>query len=167
MLQTRRTACHTHYFLQPLLAAKLRRALLQKGGHPFHPVRAAKGQCKQTGLQGTSVGKIHVEATTEHLFAGTHGERRFRCDQACLGQTNLHAMNGTKNLVSALLTAIAVAIYAAGGVVQWQPALLMMVAATLGGYLGARVARKIAPQWLRAGIVLTGLVMAVLFFLKA
>lgn len=84
-----------------------------------------------------------------------------------LGQTNLHAMNGTKNLVSALLTAIAVAIYAAGGVVQWQPALMMMVAATLGGYLGARVARKIAPQWLRAGIVLTGLVMAVLFFLKA
>ncbi|WP_429948897.1 sulfite exporter TauE/SafE family protein [Comamonas sediminis] len=84
-----------------------------------------------------------------------------------LGQTNLHAMNGTKNLVSALLTAIAVAIYAAGGVVQWQPALLMMVAATLGGYLGARVARKIAPQWLRAGIVITGLVMAVLFFLKA
>ena len=83
-----------------------------------------------------------------------------------LGQTNLNAMNGTKNLVSALLTAIAVAIYAAGGVVQWKQALIMMVAATLGGYLGARVARKIPANWLRAGIVLTGLVMAVLFFLK-
>ncbi len=83
-----------------------------------------------------------------------------------LGQTNLNAMNGTKNLVSALLTAIAVAIYAAGGVVQWKQALIMMVAATLGGYLGARVARKIPAHWLRAGIVLTGLVMALLFFLK-
>ncbi|MBB6578420.1 putative membrane protein YfcA [Comamonas odontotermitis] len=81
-----------------------------------------------------------------------------------LGQTNLHAMNGTKNLVSALLTAIAVAIYAAGGVVQWKQALIMMVAATLGGYLGARVARKIPPSWLRGGIVATGLVMAALFF---
>lgn len=81
-----------------------------------------------------------------------------------LGQTNLHAMNGTKNLVSALLTAIAVAIYAAGGVVQWKQALVMMVAATLGGYLGARVARKIPPSWLRGGIVATGLVMAALFF---
>ena len=81
-----------------------------------------------------------------------------------LGQTNLHAMNGTKNLVSALLTAIAVAIYAAGGVVQWKQALIMMVAATLGGYLGARVARKIPPHWLRGGIVVTGLVMAGLFF---
>ena len=81
-----------------------------------------------------------------------------------LGQTNLHAMNGTKNLVSALLTAIAVAIYAAGGVVHWKQALIMMVAATLGGYLGARVARKIPPHWLRGGIVVTGLVMAGLFF---
>ena len=81
-----------------------------------------------------------------------------------LGQANLHAMNGIKNLVSALLTAIAVAIYAAGGVVQWRQALVMMLAATLGGYLGARAARKIPPHWLRGGIVLTGLVMAGLFF---
>ena len=83
-----------------------------------------------------------------------------------LGQTSLNAMNGMKNLVSALLTAIAVAIYAVGGIVEWKLALVMMAAATLGGYLGARVARKIAPHVLRWGIVATGLVMAGLFFAK-
>ena len=83
-----------------------------------------------------------------------------------LGQTQLNAMNGMKNLVSALLTAIAVVIYALGGIVQWQQALIMMVAATLGGYLGARVARKIPAHILRWGIVATGLVMAGLFFAK-
>lgn len=83
-----------------------------------------------------------------------------------LGQTQLNAMNGMKNLVSALLTAIAVAIYAAGGIVQWKLAILMMVAATIGGYGGARVARQIPAPVLRWGIVLTGLVMSVLFFLK-
>ena len=81
-----------------------------------------------------------------------------------LGQTNLNAMNGLKNWVSALLTAIAVAIYAAGGVVQWPQALMMMAAATAGGWGGARVARRIPAPWLRAGIVITGLVMAGLFF---
>ena len=81
-----------------------------------------------------------------------------------LGQTQLNAMNGMKNLVSALLTAIAVAIYAAGGVVLWEQALIMMIAATAGGYGGARVARKIPANWLRWGIVLTGLVMAGIFF---
>ncbi|QIL81946.1 sulfite exporter TauE/SafE family protein [Diaphorobacter sp. HDW4A] len=83
-----------------------------------------------------------------------------------LGQTNLHAMNGMKNLVSALLTAIAVAIYAIGGLVQWKQALIMMIAATLGGYIGARVARKLPATWLRWGIVATGLVMAILFFMR-
>lgn len=83
-----------------------------------------------------------------------------------LGQTSLNAMNGMKNLVSALLTAIAVVIYAVGGIVEWKLALLMMVAATLGGYLGARTARRIAPHVLRWGIVVTGLVMAGLFFAR-
>lgn len=81
-----------------------------------------------------------------------------------LGQTQLNAMNGLKNLVSALLTAIAVAVYAFGGVVNWRYALLMMVAATAGGYIGARVARRIPAVWLRWGIVATGLVMTAIFF---
>lgn len=83
-----------------------------------------------------------------------------------LGQTKLNAMNAIKNLVSTLLTAIAVAIYAIGGIVQWKEALIMMVAATLGGYLGARGARKLPPAVLRWSIVVIGLVMTVLFFIK-
>ena len=83
-----------------------------------------------------------------------------------LGQTRLNAMNAIKNLVSTLLTAIAVAIYAAGGIVQWPQALVMMVAATLGGYGGARLARRLPAPVLRWGIVATGLVMAGLFFWK-
>lgn len=83
-----------------------------------------------------------------------------------LGQAKLNAMNGMKNVVSALLTAIAVAIYAWGGVVAWPQALVMMVAATAGGYFGARLARRIPAPLMRAGIVLTGLVMTVLFFLR-
>ena len=76
-----------------------------------------------------------------------------------LGQTNLNAMNGMKNVVSALLTAIAVAVYAWGGVVAWPQALVMMIAATAGGYFGARIARRISALVLRAGIVATGLIM--------
>ena len=83
-----------------------------------------------------------------------------------LGQTNLNAMNGAKNLVSALLTSIAVAVYAWGGLVAWPQALVMMVAATAGGYFGARVARRLPAPALRAGIVAIGLIMALLFFVR-
>ena len=83
-----------------------------------------------------------------------------------LGQSNLHAANGSKNLVSALLTAIAVLVYAAGGLVAWPQALVMMVAATAGGYFGARMARRLPAPVLRAGIVSIGLVMAAVFFVR-
>ena len=83
-----------------------------------------------------------------------------------LGQTKLNAMNGMKNVVSALLTAIAVVIYAWGGLVAWPQALVMMVAATAGGYFGARMARRIPAPMLRAGIVVIGLIMTTLFFMR-
>lgn len=84
-----------------------------------------------------------------------------------LGQSNLNAMNGTKTLVSALLTAIAVAICAWGGVVAWPQALVMMIAATAGGYVGARVARRTLAAVLRAGIVVVGSIMTTLFFVRS
>ncbi|PWQ93547.1 sulfite exporter TauE/SafE family protein [Leucothrix arctica] len=84
-----------------------------------------------------------------------------------LGQTNLNAMNGVKNVVSALLTAIAVLIYAWGDVIAWSQALIMMVAATIGGYLGARVARRIPATVFRMCIVIMGLIMSILFFINS
>ncbi len=82
------------------------------------------------------------------------------------GMTDLNAMNGLKNLFSAVLTAIAVVAYAAGGAVEWREALLMTVAAVAGGYVGARVGRKIPKPVLRTGIIAVGLVMSAVFFLK-
>jgi len=86
---------------------------------------------------------------------------------ALLGHEDLNAMNGLKNLLSLALGAIAVALYAMGGVVLWREAVLMMAGTTLGGYVGARAARRVPAPWLRGGIVATGLVMATLFFLRA
>ncbi len=83
-----------------------------------------------------------------------------------LGQSSLNAANASKNVVSALLTAIAVVIYAIGGLVAWPQALVMMVAATAGGYFGARVARRLPAPVLRAGIVAIGLLMTAIFFMR-
>lgn len=82
-----------------------------------------------------------------------------------LGQTRLNFMNGYKNLVSAILTAIATVVYALGGTVAWIPALIMMLAAIAGGYLGARAARRLPAAVLRWGIVGVGAASTALFFL--
>ncbi len=81
-----------------------------------------------------------------------------------LGHSNIHAMNGLKNLVSAVLTAIAVTLYAAGGVIVWYEAFAMMVAAIVGGYAAARVARRLPPMAVRGVVVVSGVVMTFVFF---
>lgn len=83
------------------------------------------------------------------------------------GHTNLHAMNGAKNLASSVLTLIAVTVYGLHGAVDWRLALPMMAAAALGGWAGARAARHVPALWLRTLVVVTGALMTVLFFLRA
>lgn len=83
-----------------------------------------------------------------------------------LGFVDLNFMNGLKNLISAVLTTIAVVIYAAGGTVVWSYVAIMVVATILGGYFGARWARKIPATWLRSGIVVVGACMTIAFFFR-
>ena len=83
-----------------------------------------------------------------------------------LGQHDLHGMNGLKNAVSALLTLVAVGVYAAAGLLVWKPLLLMALAALMGGYVGAALAYRLPAGPLRAFIVASGLVMAAVFFLR-
>lgn len=85
---------------------------------------------------------------------------------ALLGETDLNAMNGLKSLLSAVLTLVAVAIYCAGGAIFWTEALVMMVAAIVGGYTGAHLARRLPPAGLRAAVVAIGLGLAAAFFVS-
>lgn len=86
---------------------------------------------------------------------------------ALLGETNLNTMNGIKSLVSVVITAIAVAVYSAGGLIAWQEALIMMFAAAAGAYAGARLIRKLSANLVRRAIIFTGLFMTVWFFLRS
>ncbi|MDX5333166.1 MAG: sulfite exporter TauE/SafE family protein [Gammaproteobacteria bacterium] len=83
-----------------------------------------------------------------------------------LGHRDLNAMQGLKNLVSAVLTAIAVCLYAVGGSIVWLQGLVMMFTAVIGGYVVARLARHLPEAVVRAVVIVTGAVMTVLFFLQ-
>lgn len=82
------------------------------------------------------------------------------------GMTNIHEMNGLKNGLSFALSAISVAAFAVSGLVEWPQAVIMMVAATLGGYAGAPVARVLPKSAVRAIVIVVGLTMSAVFFAK-
>lgn len=80
------------------------------------------------------------------------------------GMRDLNTMNGLKTGLSFVLSAISVATFAAAGLVSWPQAMLMMVAATIGGYAGAPVARALPRRVVRAIVITVGTVMSVIFF---
>ncbi|TSE24343.1 Sulfite exporter TauE/SafE [Tepidimonas sediminis] len=82
---------------------------------------------------------------------------------AATGETDVHRANALKNLNSLVLSLLSVATFALAGAIAWGPALLMAAAATAGGYLGARGARRLPARAVRAVVIVTGLAMTAAF----
>lgn len=70
----------------------------------------------------------------------------------------LQRVNAAKNVLAALVNAVAAVVFVAVADVAWHPALLIALGSTLGGQLGARVGRRLPPAALRAVIVVVGVV---------
>ncbi|WP_341861961.1 sulfite exporter TauE/SafE family protein [Gymnodinialimonas sp. 57CJ19] len=82
---------------------------------------------------------------------------------ALWGMRDIHRMNGLKNGLSFVISLISVGIFAAAGLVAWPYAIAMMIAATLGGYAGAPLARRLPKQAVRGLIGLIGFGMSGVF----
>lgn len=82
------------------------------------------------------------------------------------GERQIHTANALKNLNSLVLSLLSVATFAVAGAIAWGPAVLMMAAATAGGYAGARWAKRLPAAWVRGVVVATGVGMSVVFFVR-
>ncbi|MDA8303114.1 MAG: sulfite exporter TauE/SafE family protein [Actinomycetota bacterium] len=82
---------------------------------------------------------------------------------AVLGSTipePLIRVNGLRSVVALMVNTIAVVIFVARAHVAWAAAGLMVGCALLGGYAGARVARRVPTSLLRVAIIAIGLASA-------
>jgi uncharacterized membrane protein YfcA len=85
---------------------------------------------------------------------------------AMMGLGDIHRMNALKTLLAACINGVSVAVFVAEQKVEWRYALSMAVAAIAGGYLGARVARRLDPNVVRWIVVLVGFGLAAHSFYK-
>jgi uncharacterized protein len=85
---------------------------------------------------------------------------------AVFGIQNINQVNALKVIATTTANGIAVVTFIVEKQILWKYCLLMMIAAALGGYLGARYARRMNPQLMRSLVVLIGLGMAAYFFWK-
>ena len=75
-----------------------------------------------------------------------------------LGLTeSLQRVNALKNVLGTATNLTATVVFVAAGPVDWAVAALLATGSTVGGHLGARVARVLPPAALKAAIVAVGL----------
>jgi uncharacterized membrane protein YfcA len=127
-------------------------------------LRAASGSSEQASPLKRYLGLLAV-AIYGGYFNGGLGILLLALYTVC-GEKQLSTSNALKNLNSLVLSLLSVATFAVAGAVAWGPALVMMVAATIGGYVGAHGSKKIPVAWVRGTVVATGLVMSVVFFVR-
>lgn len=82
------------------------------------------------------------------------------------GMNDIHTMNGLKNGLSFVLSAVSVATFALAGIVAWPQALAMMLAAIIGGYLGAPIAKALPVKVVRGLVIAVGAAMSTIFFAR-
>jgi uncharacterized protein len=74
-----------------------------------------------------------------------------------VGLTNIHQMNGLKNLAAGCINGMAALYFALGKRVHWPLAAVMAVGTLLGGYAGAWVAQRLGQTMVRWVIIVIGL----------
>ena len=83
---------------------------------------------------------------------------------ALFGMEEMHALNAMKVVAACASNLCAIFTFVLQGAIEWRFCLVSMVFAGLGGWVGARFARRVNGDVLRGMVVVTGCVIAGYFF---
>jgi len=83
-----------------------------------------------------------------------------------IGLTDIHQMNGLKNVLAVGINGVAAIYFAMSGAVIWRDALILTIGTIAGGLLGARMARKLGRKFVRGFVVTIGIVMTVALLVR-
>ena len=83
-----------------------------------------------------------------------------------MGLSDIHEMNALKSLLGGLINGISALVFSGQYCVDWPFALVMGLASIVGGYAGARVARRLNRNLVRMGVVAIGFTLAGYYFYR-
>jgi len=139
------------------------------------PVSRRLEKLKQVRRQRVAAGQVHAPRRVPLFFAvaavsfyvgyfGAGAGFLFMTLLALFGFEDINAINALKVVANLLANGIAFAIFIAAGQVVWRYCFAAMIAAAIGGYVSASLARRVPQPVLRGLVVAIGLSMAAWFF---
>jgi uncharacterized membrane protein YfcA len=78
-----------------------------------------------------------------------------------IGLSDLHQMNGLKNVLGLCINGIAAIYFVMRGAVVWGDVLVMAAASIIGGFTGAKLAHRLGRKFVRVTVVVIGVVMTI------
>jgi uncharacterized membrane protein YfcA len=132
------------------------------------PVR--KWLLRRLGTQrGSHEGLAVLPVFAASVYGGYFGAGLSVIVLAALGlliEDSLTRLNATKQAIGFAANAAAAVLFLFSGQVHWPAALVMLVAAVVGGWLGGRLAGRVRPSTLRAVVVTVGAVVGVVYLVR-
>ena len=83
-----------------------------------------------------------------------------------MGVGDIHRMNAVKTFLAAVINGATVVVFVGAGLVNWRLAAPMVLSAVLGGYAGARVARRLPAAYVRYAVIVIGFGLSAFYFAK-
>ena len=115
---------------------------------------------------GTMLGAQVVLSVYAGYFGGGVGIMMMAV-WSVLGQADVKAMSAARTLLVSAANAVAVLCFVVAGPVRWPETVVMLVAAAIGGYAGARLARRAPAPLLRRFVIAFGAATTAVFFWRA
>jgi uncharacterized protein len=108
---------------------------------------------------------VFVAAVYGGYFGGALGVILIATLSLCAGDT-LIRLNALKGLLSLVVATVTVVIFAVGAPVSWLAVALLAPTTLLGGFLGAKIARRLPENVLRWAVVVLGVAVAVYLIIE-
>ncbi len=83
-----------------------------------------------------------------------------------IGIRDVQMANAQKNWLATIITTFSVLVFALAGVVAWPQTIAVLFGALIGGYGGARLARRIPAGALRIVVIIVGFVLSAYYFMN-
>jgi uncharacterized protein len=82
------------------------------------------------------------------------------------GLKDIHMMNANRTLLGGAMNTVAVILFVIARKIWWPQTLVMLVAAVIGGYAGARFAKRANPRYVRIAVSVISAAITIAFFLR-
>jgi uncharacterized membrane protein YfcA len=110
----------------------------------LHPVRPRSLTCGLALMAGIAIYGGYFGGGIGILMLASFG---------MLGMHHIHAMNGLRSILAAAINGVSVIAFVVAGAIDWEAGTVMAIAASCGGYFGARVARGVRPAAVRSVVL--------------